>query len=237
MLMGPVEWLRQAAAAGQALGAAAGGCKCGVEEKEDVEEEELEYPDDIMCPISWVLMDEAVMTTADGHTYQRAAIQEWFNRRRAGEEHSHDFKCPLPQDLVEADDRVCRASDVCVNSRVASGGAQHQRAAVVRHAGAQPPGPQARAVVQDQGEGGRALAQGREAGAREAVIVSSSSSSSPWARDGTIITTIIITIVIIMMMMMITIIISSSSSSSSIIIIITTSSTAEGDAAVRRTAT
>jgi hypothetical protein len=51
----------------------------------DSEELEPEWPADMLCPISWVPMDDAVMA-ADGHSYQRAAIEDWIARKQAGEE-------------------------------------------------------------------------------------------------------------------------------------------------------
>jgi hypothetical protein len=49
------------------------------------EELEPEWPPDVLCPISWLPMDDAVIA-ADGHSYQRAAIEEWIARKQAGEE-------------------------------------------------------------------------------------------------------------------------------------------------------
>jgi hypothetical protein len=38
----------------------------------------------LLCPISGVPMDDPVIA-ADGHTYQRAAIEEWIARKQNGE--------------------------------------------------------------------------------------------------------------------------------------------------------
>lgn len=40
-------------------------------------------PEVFLCPISYELMEEPVMC-ADGHTYEQANIQQWFNERRGG---------------------------------------------------------------------------------------------------------------------------------------------------------
>jgi hypothetical protein len=46
----------------------------------------LEIPEDFKCPISVTdeLMKDPVVA-ADGHTYERAAIEEWFNNGHTNE--------------------------------------------------------------------------------------------------------------------------------------------------------
>jgi len=41
----------------------------------------LEYPDNFLCPITCDIMDDPV-TAKDGHTYNRSAIQRWFDEGR-----------------------------------------------------------------------------------------------------------------------------------------------------------
>src|ERR1700733_7809723 len=40
--------------------------------------DENNIPDDCFCPITQEIMTDPV-TTSDGHTYERAAIQQWFD--------------------------------------------------------------------------------------------------------------------------------------------------------------
>lgn len=53
----------------------------GCDEEEDDEASVLTavVQEHLMCPISFVLLTDPVMA-ADGNTYQRAAIEEWFMR-------------------------------------------------------------------------------------------------------------------------------------------------------------
>jgi hypothetical protein len=39
--------------------------------------------DEIVCPITFKIMEDPV-TAADGHTYERSAIQEWIERATQG---------------------------------------------------------------------------------------------------------------------------------------------------------
>jgi hypothetical protein len=101
----------KAAAAAVAVGLAGGENESdvGAEEEEEEEEEgaggegeageageevEPEWPADMLCPISWVPMDDAVMA-ADGHSYQRAAIEEWIARKQAGKVEGNPESCPV----------------------------------------------------------------------------------------------------------------------------------------------
>jgi hypothetical protein len=54
------------------------------DDDDDDDEGEWEWPDDMLCPISWAPMDDPVIA-ADGHTYQREAIEEWITRRQTGQ--------------------------------------------------------------------------------------------------------------------------------------------------------
>ena len=38
----------------------------------------LEYPDNFLCPITYDIMHDPV-SARDGHTYERSAIQRWFD--------------------------------------------------------------------------------------------------------------------------------------------------------------
>eukprot|EP00486_Rosalina_sp_Unknown_P013184 CAMPEP_0201592824 /NCGR_PEP_ID=MMETSP0190_2-20130828/190609_1 /ASSEMBLY_ACC=CAM_ASM_000263 /TAXON_ID=37353 /ORGANISM="Rosalina sp." /LENGTH=256 /DNA_ID=CAMNT_0048051763 /DNA_START=33 /DNA_END=800 /DNA_ORIENTATION=+ len=44
------------------------------------DELEKECPDAFFCPITREIMTNPVILISDGHTYERAAIEEWFNR-------------------------------------------------------------------------------------------------------------------------------------------------------------
>jgi len=37
-------------------------------------------PADLLCPITYQLLHDAVILVDTGQTYERAAIQEWFDR-------------------------------------------------------------------------------------------------------------------------------------------------------------
>jgi hypothetical protein len=61
-----------------------GGMEVGEEEEviESGSEDELEdeaIPDECFCPITWEIIEDPVIAQ-DGHTYERAAIQRWFDK-------------------------------------------------------------------------------------------------------------------------------------------------------------
>jgi len=45
--------------------------------------ETLEPPDELVCPISLVLMTNDPVVAADGITYERSSIEDWFKKSKA----------------------------------------------------------------------------------------------------------------------------------------------------------
>ena len=45
--------------------------------------ETLEPPDELVCPISLVLMTNDPVLAADGITYERSSIEDWFKKSKA----------------------------------------------------------------------------------------------------------------------------------------------------------
>ena len=61
------------AAAATAAAATSGGGSSGASAR-------AELPEDFICPITFEIMADPVITIADGETYERAAIEDWFAR-------------------------------------------------------------------------------------------------------------------------------------------------------------
>jgi hypothetical protein len=61
------------AAAATAAAATSGGGSSGASAR-------AELPEDFVCPITFEIMADPVITIADGETYERAAIEDWFAR-------------------------------------------------------------------------------------------------------------------------------------------------------------
>jgi hypothetical protein len=51
--------------------------------KPEVDKERREPPFQLICPISYALMTEDPVIAADGHSYERAAIEMWFQKQQA----------------------------------------------------------------------------------------------------------------------------------------------------------
>lgn len=45
--------------------------------------DDSDIPDELICPISHVLMTNDPVLAADGHTYERAFIEEWIRKQQA----------------------------------------------------------------------------------------------------------------------------------------------------------
>ncbi|KAK3660943.1 hypothetical protein LTR22_007771 [Elasticomyces elasticus] len=72
----------------------------------------VEIPDDMKCPISHTLMQDAVKA-ADGHTYSRSAITEWFSIRRSSPMTGLDVANTLLTDNRE----VCDSASAWVDGK------------------------------------------------------------------------------------------------------------------------
>ena len=57
----------------------------------------LEYPDDFLCPITCDIMKDPV-SAKDGHTYERSAIQRWFDEGKLSSPVTNEIM--LSTDLV-----------------------------------------------------------------------------------------------------------------------------------------
>jgi len=64
----------------------------------------LEHPEELVCPISLHLMTNDPVVAADGITYERASIEDWFKKSKAKIESAEENLKKNPQS--EADDRV-----------------------------------------------------------------------------------------------------------------------------------
>lgn len=68
-------------------------------ERRDLEGIDVEgFPNDFLCPIMMLPMEDPVMCT-DGHSYERSAIEEWFGRSR-GVYKSPKTGLPLPSSAL-----------------------------------------------------------------------------------------------------------------------------------------
>jgi hypothetical protein len=86
--VGLIDWGRDEGLADAEVGAGddsgGGSDKDESDGERNGDERDVEWPADMLCPISWVPMDDCVIA-ADGHSYQRKAIEEWIARKREGE--------------------------------------------------------------------------------------------------------------------------------------------------------
>lgn len=116
-------------------------------------------PDEIVCPITSEVMEEPVITGA-GHTYERRAIEAWFERCRAAGRPLTDPKSGSAlQSAVVVDNHAVRGMTATYRERQQSArlGQLEAAAAAVRAtpadiAGAQPPPPPPSAHLVDPGE-------------------------------------------------------------------------------------
>jgi hypothetical protein len=61
----------------------AANCAFGNGPNSEADKERREPPFELICPISYALMTEDPVIAADGHSYERAAIEMWFQKQQA----------------------------------------------------------------------------------------------------------------------------------------------------------
>jgi hypothetical protein len=60
-------------------------------------------PHELLCPIAFTLMVKDPVVARDGHTYERAAIQDWFEKALQNPNFGGGVRSPMTDDLILED--------------------------------------------------------------------------------------------------------------------------------------